>query len=119
MSTATERDEVPEIVRWLTNWHASHAPGLRSRGVRAELRQPAPGTAAGGRPKATAVSLTLESGERLGKLYVWGPGSASLLFIDSRTAYTLQEHHALTSESDLSRILLPLVELVEASAGHG
>jgi hypothetical protein len=65
------------------------------------------------------VSLTLESDERLGKLHVWESGSASLLFIDSRTEYTWQDQQVITTESDLPRILAPLVRLVEGSAEHG
>ncbi|GGZ29417.1 hypothetical protein GCM10010365_57210 [Streptomyces poonensis] len=83
------------------------------------MQQPAPGTATKGRPKATAVSLTLESDERLGKLFVWESGSASLLFIDSQTEYTWQDEQVITSENDLPRILAPLINLLEGSADQG
>ncbi|WP_030870927.1 hypothetical protein [Streptomyces sp. NRRL S-37] len=62
------------------------------------------------------MSLTLESDERLGKLSVWESGSASLLFVDSRTEYTWQDQQVIVSEDDLPRILAPLIELVEGSA---
>ncbi|MFI1423103.1 hypothetical protein ACH4VX_35135 [Streptomyces sp. NPDC020731] len=65
------------------------------------------------------MSLTLESDERPGKLSVWESGSASLLFIDSRTEYTWQDQQVITSENDLPRILAPLMKLVEGSADQG
>ncbi|MGW4026102.1 hypothetical protein [Streptomyces sp. NPDC005009] len=65
------------------------------------------------------MRLTLESDERLGKLFVWESGSASLLFIDSRTEYTWQDQRVITSEDDLPRILAPLMKLVEGSADQG
>ncbi len=107
---------MPDIVQCLVDWHAAQEHGLRSRGISSTVRQPAPGAAPGGRPKATAVSLTLESDERLGKLSVWESGSASLLFVDSRTEYTWQDQQVIVSEDDLPRILAPLIELVEGSA---
>ncbi|MCF1594588.1 hypothetical protein [Streptomyces muensis] len=62
------------------------------------------------------MSLTLESDERLGKLFVWESGSASLLFIDSKIEYTWQDQQVVTSEDDLPRILAPLLKLVEGSS---
>ncbi|WP_189219025.1 hypothetical protein [Streptomyces roseiscleroticus] len=65
------------------------------------------------------MSLALESDERLGKLFVWEQGSASLLFIDSRTEYTWQDEQVITSENDLPRVLAPLIDLLEGSADRG
>ncbi|MFF9863262.1 hypothetical protein ACIPH4_34365 [Streptomyces tendae] len=65
------------------------------------------------------MSLTLESDERLGKLFVWESGSASLLFIDSQAEYTWQDQQVITSENDLPWILAPLMKLVEGSADQG
>ncbi len=65
------------------------------------------------------MSLTLESDERLGKLFMWESGSASILFIDSQTEYTWQDQQVITSENDLPRILAPLMKLVEGSADQG
>ncbi|MFE0368444.1 hypothetical protein [Streptomyces tendae] len=65
------------------------------------------------------MSLTLESDERLGKLFVWESGSASLLFIDSQAECTWQDQQVITSENDLPRILAPLMKLVEGSADQG
>ncbi|WP_344560211.1 hypothetical protein [Streptomyces atrovirens] len=65
------------------------------------------------------MSLALESDERLGKLFVWESGSASLLFIDSQAEYTWQDQQVITSENDLPRILAPLMKLVEGSADQG
>ncbi|MEV3970592.1 hypothetical protein AB0K68_20965 [Streptomyces sp. NPDC050698] len=65
------------------------------------------------------MSLTLESDERLGKLFVWESGSASILFIDSQTEYTWQDQQVITSENDLPGILAPLMKLVEGSADQG
>lgn len=110
---------MPEIVQWLVDWHAAQEHELRSRGISATVNQPAPGTSTRGRPKATAVSLTLESDERLGKLFVWESGSASILFIDSQTEYTWQDQQVITSENDLPGILAPLMKLVEGSADQG
>lgn len=110
---------MPAIMQWLVDWHAAHEQELRSRGISLTVQQPAPGTATRGRPKATAVSLALESDERLGKLFVWEQGSASLLFIDSRTEYTWQDEQVITSENDLPRVLAPLIDLLEGSADRG
>ncbi|MFD3838246.1 hypothetical protein ACFWWC_18570 [Streptomyces sp. NPDC058642] len=110
---------MPEIVQWLTDWHAAQEHELRSRGISATVNQPAPGAATRGRPKATAVRLTLESGERLGKLFVWESGSAALLFIDSQAEYTWEDQQVITSEDDLSRILAPLIQLVERPSEQG
>lgn len=63
-----------------------------------------------------AVKLTLVSGERTGMLSLWESGAASLLFIDTGTEHTWQDDAVLASEHDLSRILAPLVQLVEAAA---
>ncbi|MEU1520160.1 hypothetical protein ABZ490_50025 [Streptomyces sp. NPDC005811] len=65
------------------------------------------------------MSLTLESDERLGKLFVWESGSTSLLFIDSQTEYTWQNQQVITSVNDLPRILAPLVKLVEGFTDQG
>ncbi|MDL5206136.1 hypothetical protein [Streptomyces sp. ALI-76-A] len=65
------------------------------------------------------MSLTLESDERLGKLFVWESGSASLLFIDSQTEYTWQDQQVITSEDVMPRILAPLMQLVEGTAVQG
>ncbi|MBZ3900265.1 hypothetical protein [Streptomyces griseiscabiei] len=110
---------MPETVEWLVDWHATQEQELRSRGITATVKQPAPGTAGRGRPKATAVCLTLESDERLGKLFVWESGSASLLFIDCRTEYTWQDEQVISSENDLPRILAPIMKLVEGSVDQG
>ncbi|WP_406089164.1 hypothetical protein [Streptomyces sp. NBC_01013] len=61
------------------------------------------------------MSLTLESGERTGLLFLWESGAASLLFVDSETERTWQEQPVLTSEDDLHQTLAPLVKLVEAA----
>lgn len=106
-----------EAVRWLREWHAAHRHGLHTRGISVAVKQP--GTPSRGRPKAAAAALTLESDGCLGKVYVWGSGSASLLFVDLRTEYTWQGQEILTSEDDLPRILAPLVELVEAATERG
>ncbi len=106
-----------ESAHWLTNWHAAHQDGLRARGIGAVVNRPHRGTPTRGRPKATAVSLTLESGERLGHVFVWESGSASLLFIDSRSEYMWQDEQELSSEGDLPRVLAPLIELVEGLPG--
>ncbi len=108
-----------EIAQWLKDWHAAHEDDLRSRGISSAVRRPAPGTPSRGRPKVTAVSLTMESDERTGMVLLWESGAASLLFVDSATAHTWQDEPALTSENDLSRILAPLVKLVEAAADGG
>ncbi|QLJ05643.1 hypothetical protein HZZ00_34575 [Streptomyces sp. NEAU-sy36] len=108
-----------EIHRWLAQWLAASEPGLRTRGIGVTVHGPAPGTAAGRRPKATAVILTLESDERLGKLYVWESGGTSLLFVDSRTERTWQDRQVITTGSDLARVLAPLVKLVEGPVGQG
>lgn len=105
-----------EIAQWLRNWHAAHEHGLRSRGISSAVKPPAPGTLSRRRPKATAVKLTLESGERAGIVLVWESGATSLLFVDTGTEHTWQDHQVLTSESDLPRILAPLEKLVEAAA---
>uniref|UniRef100_UPI001ADF3B5E hypothetical protein n=1 Tax=Streptomyces violaceorubidus TaxID=284042 RepID=UPI001ADF3B5E len=68
-----------------------------------------------GRPKATAVSLTLESEERTGMAFLWESGATSLLFIDSGTEHTWQDQPMLTSENELPQILAPLVKLVDAA----
>lgn len=83
------------------------------------VKRPVPGTPSRGRPKATAVSLTLESDERMGLMFLWEPGAASLLFIDSGTEHTWQDEQVLTSGNDLPQILAPLVKLVEAAADGG
>jgi hypothetical protein len=62
------------------------------------------------------VSLTLESEERTGKVFLWESGAASLLFLDSATEHTWQDRAVLTSGEDLPRLLAPLVELVKAAA---
>lgn len=110
---------MPGIVQWLVDWCTAQEHELRSRGISASMRQPAPGAARGRRPKATAVSLTLEADERLGKLFVWKSGSASLLFIDSRTEYIWQDQQMITSQNDLPRVLAPLMELVEGPTSPG
>jgi hypothetical protein len=110
---------MPEIVQWLMDWHAAQEHELRSRGISTTVNQPAPGATTRGRPKAAAVSLTLESDERLGKLFVWESGSASLLFIDSQTEYTWQDQQVITSEDVMPRILAPLMQLVEGTAVQG
>ena len=107
---------MPEIVQWLVDWCAEHEHELRSRGISPTVNRPAAGTATRGRPKATAVSLTLEMGARLGKLFVWESGSASLLFINSRTEYTWQEEQVIASEQDLLWSLARLTSLVEETA---
>lgn len=55
-----------EIAQWLKDWHAAHEHELRSRGISSAVKRPVPGTPSRGRPKATALSLTLESDERAG-----------------------------------------------------
>ncbi|MEU5607615.1 hypothetical protein ACI2L4_33710 [Streptomyces sparsogenes] len=62
------------------------------------------------------MSLTLESDERTGTVFLWESGAASLLFIDSKTERTWQDHAVLNSENDLPQTLAPLVKLVEAAA---
>ncbi|WP_395370254.1 hypothetical protein OHU45_17510 [Streptomyces tubercidicus] len=104
-----------EIAQWLKDWHAAHEHELRSRGISTAVKRPVPGTPARGRPKATAVSLTLESDERTGMVFLWESGATSLLFIDSVTEHTWQDQSVLTSENDLPQILAPLVKLVEAA----
>lgn len=106
-----------ESAHWLISWHAAHQDGLSTRGIRAVVNRPYRGTRARGRPKATALSLTLESGERLGHVFVWESGSASLLFFDSSSEYMWQDEQELGSESDLPRVLAPLIELVEGLPG--
>lgn len=109
-------DAMSEIAQWLKDWHAAHEHELRSRGISSAVKRPVPGTPSRGRPKATAVSLTLESDERTGTVFLWESGAASLLFIDSGTERTWQDHAVLNSENDLPQILAPLVKLVEADA---
>ncbi len=104
-----------EIAQWLKDWHAAHEHELHSRGISSAVKQPVPGTPSRGRPKATAVSLTLKSDERTGMVFLWESGATSLLFIDSGTEHTWQDHSVLTSENDLPQILAPLVKLVEAA----
>ncbi|MFD5451370.1 hypothetical protein ACWDTR_33550 [Streptomyces sp. NPDC003470] len=65
------------------------------------------------------MSLTLESDERMGTVFLWESGATSMLFIDSGTERTWQGHAVLNSESDLPQILAPLVKLVEATAEGG
>ncbi len=79
------------------------------------MKRPVVGIPSRGRPKATAVSLTLESDERMGKVFLWESGAASLLFIDCGTERTWQDDAVLNSENDLPQILAPLVKLVEAA----
>ncbi|MER5279167.1 hypothetical protein ABT025_25950 [Streptomyces sp. NPDC002809] len=110
---------MPEIAQWLRDWHAAHEQALRSRGISSAVKRPAPGTPSRGRPKATAVSLTMESDERTGMVLLWESGATSLLFIDTATEHTWQDRQTLTSENDLPRILAPLVKLVEAAAVDG
>lgn len=105
-----------EIAQWLKDWYAAHEHELRSRGISSAVKRPVPGTPSRGRPKATAVSLTLESDERMGTVFLWESGATSLLFLDSGTERTWQDDAVLHSESDLPRILAPLVKLVEAAA---
>lgn len=105
-----------EIAQWLKDWHAAHEHELRSRGISSAVKRPVPGTPSRGRPKATAVSLTLESDERMGTVFLWESGAASLLFIDSGTEHTWQDDAVLNSENDLPQILAPLVKLVGAAA---
>lgn len=105
-----------EIAQWLKDWHAAHEHELRSRGISSAVKRPVPGTPSRGRPKATAVSLTLESDERTRTVFLWESGATSLLFIDSGTERTWQDHAVLNSENDLPQILGPLVKLVETAA---
>ncbi|MFI6861091.1 hypothetical protein ACIBKZ_14510 [Streptomyces sp. NPDC050421] len=106
-----------EVTQWLKDWHSAHEHEVRSRGIGSAVKLPVPGIPSRGRPKATAVKLTLESGERTGMVSLWESGATSLLFIDTGTEHTWQDHPVLTSEHDLPRILAPLVKLVEAAAG--
>lgn len=108
-----------EIAQWLEDWHASHEHELRSRGISAAVKRPFPGTPSRGRPKATAVSLTLQSSERTGTVFLWESGAASLLFLDCGTERTWQDHAVLNSQNDLRQILAPLVHLVETAADGG
>jgi hypothetical protein len=104
-----------EIAQWLKDWHATHEHELRSRGISSVVNRPAHGTPSRGRPKATAVSLTLESDGRMGVAFFWESGATSLLFIDSGAEHTWQDEQALTSANDLPQILAPLVKLVAAA----
>ncbi|AEY86861.1 hypothetical protein SHJG_1585 [Streptomyces hygroscopicus subsp. jinggangensis 5008] len=47
----------------------------------------------------------------MGTVFLWESGATSLLFIDSGTERTWQDDAVLHSESDLPRILAPLVKL--------
>jgi hypothetical protein len=104
-----------EIAQWLKDWHAAHEHELRSRGISSAVKRPVPGTSSRGRPKATAVCLTLDSDERTGTVFLWESGATSLLFIDSGTEHTWQDQPVLTSENELPQILAPLVKLVEGA----
>ncbi|MGW6207449.1 hypothetical protein ACWF9B_27915 [Streptomyces sp. NPDC055089] len=105
-----------EVAQWLTDWHTAHEGELRSRGIDSVVKLPVTETPSRGRPKATAVKLTLESGERAGMVSLWESGATSLIFIDTGTEHTWQDQPVLTAENDLPGILAPLVRLVEAAA---
>lgn len=65
-----------EIAQWLKDWHTAQEHELHSRGISSAVKRPVTGTPSRGRPKATAVSLTLESDERMGKVFLWEAGAA-------------------------------------------
>ncbi|MFF5416237.1 hypothetical protein ACFY7X_36080 [Streptomyces althioticus] len=47
------------------------------------------------------------------------PGSASLLFVDSRTELTWQDRQVITTDDDPARALAPLAQLVEGPVERG